>query len=254
MASVTEDSITRLAKSVVDRFVNEDVALTQGVKEAAEKDGYNSDQVARLVERTNTEAFLRLFPGRTDFAVADPVAVNASTVKTASSNAGTGRLEKLASVSRKSYAETMNMSLHEIFDVTPEKLASLEPEAVTNDKYETWCARVKLAQIKEKIALEPVKRAYEISDAENELWEHFKTAALRGTPVSDIEVSLAQAYPKYAPQVEATVGYLTEKLASVTAMPVSYYGRANYAKIAPCSVVPESPINDAFGKVMSYVG
>lgn len=58
---LTEQKLDKLANNVVDRFLNEKIALTDGVVTAANDENLNPEQVKRLVESVNNLTFLRKF-------------------------------------------------------------------------------------------------------------------------------------------------------------------------------------------------
>ena len=82
MATVTESSLLTAAHEIVDAFMDKTSSLNDGVIKKASELGLNNDQTQRLIERTNTEAFLRVYPNDTDFEVASPEVVLG--IKTAS--------------------------------------------------------------------------------------------------------------------------------------------------------------------------
>ena len=82
MATVTESSLLTAAHEIVDAFMDKSASLNDGVIKKASELGLNNDQTQRLIERTNTEAFLRVYPSDTDFEVASPEVVLG--IKTAS--------------------------------------------------------------------------------------------------------------------------------------------------------------------------
>ena len=75
MASVTDSSLRAAAQDIVSEYLENGVSLNEGVTKKASEIGLNQDQTARLIERTNTEAFLRVFPDSTEFEVASPEVV-----------------------------------------------------------------------------------------------------------------------------------------------------------------------------------
>ena len=93
MATVTESSLLTAAHEIVDAFMDKSASLNDGVIKKASELGLNNDQTQRLIERTNTEAFLRVYPSDTDFEVASPEVVlgikTASIVPTVMDKGGT---------------------------------------------------------------------------------------------------------------------------------------------------------------------
>lgn len=60
---LTEQQLDKLAHQVVDRFLLEKVALTDGVVETARQEDLNPEQIKRLVESVNNLTFLKKFNG-----------------------------------------------------------------------------------------------------------------------------------------------------------------------------------------------
>jgi len=78
----TEQSLEKMAQNVVNRFLTEKVALTEGVTEEAQTNDLNPEQIKRLVEAVNTGTFLHKFNNpeskddrMVEFETADPNAV-----------------------------------------------------------------------------------------------------------------------------------------------------------------------------------
>ena len=61
MAILTDQQLDKIASSVVERFVSENVPLTDGVVEAAKEANFNPEQVKRLVETVNNKTFMHKF-------------------------------------------------------------------------------------------------------------------------------------------------------------------------------------------------
>lgn len=60
---LTEQQLDKLAHQVVDRFLTEKVALTDGVVDTAQQENLNPEQIKRLVESVNNLTFLKKFNG-----------------------------------------------------------------------------------------------------------------------------------------------------------------------------------------------
>jgi len=58
---LTEQQLDKLAHQVVDRFVTEKIALTDGVVDTARQESLNPEQIKRLVESVNNLTFLKKF-------------------------------------------------------------------------------------------------------------------------------------------------------------------------------------------------
>ena len=124
MASVSEFSLQSLAKDIVQTFksnMNEE-SLTALTKEAVAKESFNRDQASRLIERVNSEAFLSMYPSKTDFPVADPKVVLASLEPVSPDYSN----EKVASKAPKWSYRNMP-EFEDIFDAGVDKLASTAP-------------------------------------------------------------------------------------------------------------------------------
>ena len=150
MASVAEEMLQNIASDIVRDFNSGGVSLTDGVRKKASESGLNRDQTARLIERTNSEAFMSLFPKQTEFKVAHPEEVLGE--KVASEQKGT----------TKSYKAALERDLGDIFgmntsgmskvasvDLTPESVASsavLMREVAALNTYLEECRLAKIAE------------------------------------------------------------------------------------------------------------
>lgn len=72
MATISDSSIMSMAQGIVTDFIDKKVSLNEGITKKAAELSLNADQTKRLIERTNTEAFLRQYPETTEFEVASP--------------------------------------------------------------------------------------------------------------------------------------------------------------------------------------
>ena len=225
------------AHEIVSDFNNEGVTLNDGVVKKAAELGLNRDQTCRLIERTNSEAFLSKFPASTEFKVADPAVV----LKTAGVVA-TGIVEKNAS-----YHSRLDRDPYDIFGVVEgqEKVAGFTLKTAKD----IFKERVDAAATLDDLAVEKTAKLLEMEEADANLWHEFKNEALSGRPVSDIERELVLAFPEKTAAVCATVTYLTEKLASATYNPVSAYDRLQVEDINPKEVVLSSKLTNAFAKI-----
>lgn len=61
MPLLTEASLEKLSQEIVNRFLTEKVALTDGVVDAAGRENLNPEQIKRVVEATNNALFLHKF-------------------------------------------------------------------------------------------------------------------------------------------------------------------------------------------------
>jgi hypothetical protein len=78
MGSFNRSDLEDMAKSLVDKFMNNNTALEDGILESAKDNLLNSEQIKRLTEMANTSAFLEMFKNTSgddrmvEFKVADP--------------------------------------------------------------------------------------------------------------------------------------------------------------------------------------
>ena len=129
MAVVTDSSLLSAAHEIVSDFLDKKASLNDGVIKKASELGLNSDQTSRLIERTNTEAFLRIYPNDTEFEVASPEVVLG--IKTASitpkinvpAASEDDGLFKAASIEKKASIDPAKERMRE-------KLASISPEEI----------------------------------------------------------------------------------------------------------------------------
>lgn len=200
MSSVSEDSLCTMARDIVSSFVNEGVPLNDGVRKCASEHGFNRDQTARLIERTNSEAFLRLYPDKTDFVVADPEAI--LNEKVASETSG----------KRMSYNDYLNRDLDDIFGISGvSKTASYETPSNTNTRGKL-IDMVYTRRIEEEARVEKMAKLLEVEDAEAKFWEVCKLAAYNGKSIREMELELLYAFPNDAEKVACAMDTIEERL------------------------------------------
>lgn len=235
---VTEDLLQVTAKQIVNSFSEGETSLTNGVRKKASEMGLNRDQTARLIERTNAEAFLSIFPERTDFNVADPDVILSE--KTASEKA-----------TNKSYKDLVSRDFNEIFGLQTEKTASVNTmskediaKAVVNDLvFENFLAeQSRLA----KFATESA-----VDQAEKVAWNSFKEAVLFGSSVGELEKDLILYYPEKKAFLEDVITEFTSRLAKDTAVDTRLFKRAS--EIDVNEVIGETPIANAFRGLVDLV-
>lgn len=251
MAEVTESSLNLAAHEIVAAFNNDNVTLNDGVIKKASELGLNRDQTARLIERTNSEAFLSLFPEKTDFAVADPNVI----LKTASMSAEpvtkVACVEKTASVHRSSYADSLERDAYQIFGVDRayEKVAS---EDMLKTAKELFSERVDAAVTLDNIGVEKAAKLIDMENASNSLWSVFKEEALSGRSTADMEREVVLAFPEKTAAVCAVFETMMDKLASATLLPVDSFDRLQVEDINVNEVVMTSRLTNAFKGVLDY--
>ena len=199
---INEDLLLVTANQIVNGFMQEGEALTEGVKKKASEMGLNNDQTSRLIERTNSEAFLRVFPERTDFAVADPNEILGQKIASVDSNGKEVR----------SYKQATSKDFDEIFGNVHTKTASDYGPSDDDMARAILKDRVFESAISEQIRLAKYASEQLIDNAEANAWGVFKDTVLFGTPVSDIERDLVLAYPEKRAFVEDVITEFAERL------------------------------------------
>lgn len=227
MATVTDSLLLTAANDIVTNFLDKKASLNEGVIKKAGELGLNTDQTSRLIERTNTEAFLRIYPNDTEFEVASPEAVMG--VKTSSivpdikrEEAPEEGLFKAASIKNsipEAASYTGRFSDEDIFGMDNEffKTASSSQYEYAIDKESQWlcegiCAATKTAS---EIKQEELIKEERIDKALTDIVDMVKQSSLSGVQgVGEAESELLNYYPKYAGLVSATFDVVTEKMAS----------------------------------------
>ena len=268
---VSEESLHTLATGVVEKFITSDVPLSDGVKQVMEANGLNRDQTKRLIERTNTEAFLKGFPKTTEFTVADPrevfgeaklASVKKSEVTPTVSDDSTEMFKVASEASRvheshmyAGYGAYKSMSMEDIFGVSAEKVAStqhgfdsqLQEKVAMRDKYRDV---VYAQQLEDYFSAEKFASKDALEQAENDVWEAYKTAALAGQSTASLEADLVNAFPHMVETMVGIADILTTKLAATQALPVEMYKRASIHDISEVGVMAETPLIVAVSKLI----
>jgi len=241
MATVSDSSIMMAAQEITSDFIDGKVTLNEGVAKKASDLGYNVEQTKRLIERTNTEAFMKKFAtGESEFTLADPdVILGDKNVKTAStytlSNTEDSNSEgmfKAASEEKKEYIPSnhgFNLGASKEYQ---EKLASVDlrdifglndddmkvdalPSAIDPD-IANWnrmiCESTKTASERQ---VEYDAKAFAFYDKVDELAEFIKQASLSGDQsIRDSELELLNMFPENVDTVRNLYDNIVEKMAS----------------------------------------
>ena len=223
MASVTEEMLQNIASDIVRDFNSGGTSLTEGVRKKASDNGFNRDQTARLIERTNSEAFLSLFPKTTEFDVASPeVVLN----------------EKVASeapaVKTSAYKRAINRDLSEIFGITPEdheKVASMDHADFILKSASLFAEYQALNRMQEELRMEKVAQDITMDSLCSEFYGVVKEAVYSEIPLSAIETELLQANPDDKEIVVDVVSGVAEKLASDPFLPTALLKRASVDEV-----------------------
>lgn len=215
MASVTEEMLQNIASEIVREFNSGGTSLTEGVRKKASENGFNRDQTARLIERTNSEAFLSLFPKQTEFSVADPKEVLG---------------EKVASVkeARRTYKQSVERDLHDIFGISPaEKVASIDLAEHLIQTNTLFAEITALGTMLEDARMDKIARDIRAEEMSNEFFGLVKTAVYEETPLRSIEAELYRNFPESAEMVCDVMDEVATKLASDPFLPSVLLERAD---------------------------
>ena len=250
MAEVTESSLNLAAHEIVADFNNKSVTLNDGVIKKASELGLNNDQTARLIERTNSEAFLSLFPEKTEFAVADPNVILKQASSTDASVAKVASIEKTANIHRGSYAEALERDPYDIFGVSgTEKVAS---EHMLKTAKDLFSERIEASTVLDNIGIEKAAKLIAMEDASNHLWSVFKEEALSGRDTASMEKEVVLAFPEKTAAVCTVFETMMNKLASATLLSVDSFNRLEVEDININEVVKTSRLTNAFKGVLDY--
>lgn len=241
MASVTEDSLNLAAHQIVLDYVASKTPLNDGVLSKVSSLGLNRDQTERLIERTNSEAFIKGFPGTSDFVVADPAVIfNDSTSKTASNT----------DEERTTYAEYLNRDLDDIFGIAGvEKTASYGAAYTNRGNLIDIVYRDKISGMQR---VEEAAKILGMEDSQARLWDIFKTAACGGSTVASMEEDMLLANGSKPVETMALFETLVDKLASTTMLAPEQMKRASVANFNPKRVVLDSDLICAFREVLNF--
>lgn len=265
MAIVSDSSLLSAAHEIVNNFMDNDTTLNTGVQKKASELGLNTDQTMRLIEKTNTEAFLRKYPSTTEFDVASPEVVcgiKTSSVKrnledckdtdeglfkAASAKDGVVKnaadYEYVNAIDRTSLDDIFGLEAGTKVASSYEPVSSPENKKVLEGIWEMTKTSSELAQKREMQNLEIEKHA-------QNMFAFVKEAALQGKPIGKMEEDLIASYPDEESNVRALFDNYEVKLASEMTSTAALT-RANDVK--PRYVV-ESPITKEFGMLLQSAG
>lgn len=277
MASVSDSSLLSAAHDIVSDFMDKKASLNDGVMKKASELGLNSDQTQRLIERTNTEAFLRVYPASTDFEVASPEVVLG--IKTASitpmrvvPSAEDDGLFKAASVKTASKAPRVEFGIptgaserytEKLAAVSAEEIFGMDEEfykearateyapAIDNESREMCRAICDMNKTASQLAQEELDRELRFNDAIEALGEHIKQASLSGVQsIEASEAELLNMYPEEHNAIRAVYDAVVTKMASDGANP-NLFTRA--AEPAYVKLAHESELTRKFKTVLDIV-
>lgn len=277
MASVTDSSLLSAAHEIVTDFMDKKASLNDGVMKKASELGLNSDQTQRLIERTNTEAFLRVYPSTTDFEVASPEVVLG--IKTASITptkvvpiAEDDGLFKAASVKRASVEPRVNFGIAtgasaeyqaKLDAVTGEDIFGMDDEfyktaaetkyayALDVESREMCRAICDMNKTASQIAQEELDRELRFNDAIEDLGAFIKQASLSGTQsIAESEYELRNMFPDERNAIASVYDAVVTKMASDGVHPM-YLKRAEAE--CPVKLAHASELTNKFQRVLDIV-
>lgn len=277
MASVTDSSLLSAAHEIVTDFMDKKASLNDGVMKKASELGLNSDQTQRLIERTNTEAFLRVYPSTTDFEVASPEVVLG--IKTASITptkvvpiAEDDGLFKAASVKRASVEPRVNFGIAtgasaeyqaKLDAVTGEDIFGMDDEfyktaaetkyayALDVESREMCRAICDMNKTASQIAQEELDRELRFNDAIEDLGAFIKQASLSGMQsIAESEYELRNMFPDERNAIASVYDAVVTKMASDGVHPM-YLKRAEAER--PVKLAHASELTNKFQRVLDIV-
>lgn len=277
MASVTDSSLLSAAHEIVTDFMDKKASLNDGVMKKASELGLNSDQTQRLIERTNTEAFLRAYPSTTDFEVASPEVVLG--IKTASITptkvvpiAEDDGLFKAASVKRAAAEPRVNFGIAtgasaeyqaKLDAVTGEDIFGMDDEfyktaaetkyayALDVESREMCRAICDMNKTASQIAQEELDRELRFNDAIEDLGAFIKQASLSGMQsIAESEYELRNMFPDERNAIASVYDAVVTKMASDGVHPM-YLKRAEAER--PVKLAHASELTNKFQRVLDIV-
>lgn len=236
----SEDQVNLAAQEIVDKFVSTGETLTQLVKTKVAHFGWNNNQASRLIEKVNGEAFIKMFPEKTSFEVAEPEVITG--VKVAA--------EKTASIHpEKSYRKSLERDFDEILGVENMKFASSTDSVPAYSKLafldSVWAEKFGDAARVELTERNLIKEA-----AENELFYAVRDSVRWGRGFDAIEVEAHEVFPDKTEKVAAYVDALHDRLSKDTALDIRLLKRAHVEDVNIYRVNLENDIIRAFQKVL----
>ena len=262
MAVVTDSSLLSAAHEIVSDFLDKKASLNDGVIKKASELGLNSDQTSRLIERTNTEAFLRIYPGDTEFEVASPEVVLG--IKTASitpkinvpAASEDDGLFKAASVEKKASIDPAKERMREkLASISPEEIFGMDTEEFQKTAAMCTESAMMLRTIHESTKLaseinqEEMARNLAVNDAIEDFEDFVKQAALSGTQqLHESEAEVLNMYPQAEGIIRSVYDDISEKFASA-AIGVESVRRA--ASPAFTKYASASPLTIKFNRILT---
>lgn len=222
--SFNEDQLNSTAQDIVDTFVSTGESLTTLVRAKVANAGWNNNQASRLIEKVNGEAFLKLFPGSSDFAVAEPEGVTG--VKVASE----AKVASEQKVESKSYKYLVDRDPHDIFGVENFKYAS-SAEATPNYSKLAFLDSVYAEKFAEDAILKITEANLTKEASDWAAYREIKEAVLQGRGFNEIEVEACEVFNDRIEKVASILNHVHTKLMQDTAIDRRLLKRAHVEEI-----------------------
>ena len=238
--TIDEGYLNLVAGQLADRHVEDGDALNDLVKEKVAEDKLNTEQTKRLIEKTNGEAFIKLFPAKTSFEVADPEAVLG--IKVAS--------EGLAPAPKSSYKQSLAREFDDIFGLENVKVASEVAEYKGTTSLKGWRTKIakEAADDEFRVQVNSVLLAKEASY--DSAYRQFKNELLGGRSVAELETELYQGYPEKFAAIAELVDSFIIRIGFIP--DAGLLKRATVEEFDADGVVTSSKLLDAFEGILSY--
>lgn len=222
---MSDGSLVGVAREIVTDFMDKKTDLNTGVQKKASELGLNTDQTARLIERTNTEAFLRVYPDTTEFEVASPekiLGIKTASLKRQEVDDTEEGLFKAASVKEAEIPqyEYLNavdrVTVDDIFGLEPGvKIASAYEPAVSAEDRAILKEFLDLGKTEDEKAQEKLAKDMAIEEAVDTLFGVVKTAMLSGKTLGDVEKECIINNPKEGNNIRYIFDEYETKLATI---------------------------------------
>lgn len=262
MANVTDSALLSAAQDIVTEFLDKKCSLNEGVIKKASDLGFNTEQTKRLIERTNTEAFLRIYPNDTEFDVASPEVIlgiktaSAPVIKEASYEVyEDDGLFKAASVKKEAIKKSNYFDRYtdeDIFGMDNEffKTASINtyPDAIDRESQAFLIGICQATKTASEIAQENLIKEEKFDEAMNSFGDLVKQSSVQyNIPLGKMEYDLLNKFPNEEALIGSTFDALSVKLASEMVDPKLL---TRSSAVTTYKYASETPLTYEFRKVI----
>ena len=237
--SFNEDKLNSTAQEIVDTFVSTGESLTTLVRSKVANAGWNNNQASRLIEKVNGEAFLKLFPGTSEFQVAEPEGVTG--IKVASEN-------KVATEAR-GYRYSVDREPHDIFGVENFKYAS-SAEATPNYSKLAFLDSVYAEKFADEVRLKVMENNLTKEASDWAAYREVKEAVLQGRGFNEIEVEACEVFNDKIEKVAGILDVIHQKLSQDTSIDTRLLKRAHVEELNINRVNLENSVISALREVV----